>query len=104
MVAFAGWELYQSLRRAELEQAARDAALREVEARAGLAAAMARQEFLGRAGRFVEEALAPFAAALREEIHARARQQVGVEKRLAQASALRERIERAMNELKARTR
>jgi hypothetical protein len=104
MVAFAGWELFQGLRRAELEQAARQAALREVEARAGLAAAMARQEFLGRASRFVEESLAPSAAALREEIHARAREQAGVEKRLAQASALRERIERALNELKARTR
>jgi 50S ribosome-binding GTPase len=104
MVAFAGWELYQGLCRANLERAAREAALREVEARAGLAAAMARQEFLGRASRFVEEALAPFAAALREEIHARARQQAGAEKRLAHASALRERIERAMNELKARTR
>src|SRR5262249_41729835 len=36
MVAFAGYELYQGLRRAELEQAARDAALRELEAKAGL--------------------------------------------------------------------
>jgi hypothetical protein len=103
ILALAGREIYRGFCKAAQEQKQVEAALREVEGKAKLAAVSARQEFLGRVNHFVAAELAPVSRALREEIRALSQQDSNAEKGIVLASELRERLEAAILDLNVRT-
>jgi hypothetical protein len=96
------WELYQGYCKANEEDGKRQAAMREAENKAALAATNAREKFVGCACHSVSDTLAPLIRQLTEELRARGRQGGILEARLAQVGELRNQLQQVIAELNAR--
>jgi len=102
VISIAAWEVYNGYCKANEEAGKRQAAMREAENRAALAATSAREKFLGCTCHSVSDTLAPLIRQLTEELRARGRQGGILEARLAQVGELRNQLQQVIAELNAR--
>jgi len=102
VILIAAWEVYKGYCKANEEDGKRQAAMREAENRAALAATSAREKFLGCTCHSVSDTLAPLIRQLTEELRARGRQGGILEARLAQVGELRNQLQQVIAELNAR--